>query len=303
MRKNELGPNLQSLQVFRRVVELRSFQAAAQSLGLSGGAVSKQVAQLEAEVGVRLLQRTTRSMAVTEAGQGLYQTAVRIHDELFNGLDLAREAHGRIEGLLRVAVPTSFALMWMSARVPRFLDLHPHITLDLSLNDGFVDLVAQGFDAAIRITQQLPDSGLVAHALGSVSRVAVAAPHYLAVAPPLEVPADLADHACLLYTQTPQPFEWPASGPGHPAIAVTGHYRVNNSVMLRDALVAGQGVALTPRFVVDDLLGSGALVEVLAAHRLPDLTASGLVAQPRYLPRKVRALFEFLKSEMATSAL
>ncbi|MDZ7919846.1 LysR family transcriptional regulator [Rhodoferax sp.] len=303
MRKNALGPNLQSLQVFRRVVELRSFQAAAQSMGLSGGTVSKLVAQLEADVGVRLLHRTTRSMAVTEAGQGLYQTAVRIQDELANGLDLARQAQSAVEGVLRVAVPTSFALMWMSSRMPRFMDLHPQITLDLSLNDSFVDLVAQGFDAAVRITQQLPDSGLVARPLGTVSRVAVAAPHYLAVAPPLDTPDDVAFHACLLYTQTPQPFEWPATVPGRSPVAVTGHYRVNNSVMLRDALVAGQGVALTPRFVVDDLLRRGALVEVLADHRLTDLTAFGVVPQPRYLPRKVRAFFEFLESEMAASPL
>ncbi len=302
MRKNAKTPSLPALQAFRRVVELRSFQAAADALGVSGGTVSKLVAQLEADVGVRLLQRTTRTVGVTEEGMGFYATAVRMDEELAAGLDEARQRAGSVSGLLRVAVPTSFALMWMSRRMPVFMATYPHITLDLSLNDSFVDLVAQGYDCAIRIAARLPDSGLVARPLGHTAQVLVAAPAYLDMAPPLRSPQDLADHACMVYTQTNQPLEWPATSPGQAPVTVSAHYRVNNSVMLRDALLAGQGLALTPHFVVADLLASGQLQEVLFAHRLPGLTVYGVVPQSRYLPRKVRAFLDFMAEEMALAA-
>lgn len=302
MRKNVKTPSLPALQAFRRVVELRSFQAAADALGVSGGTVSKLMAQLERNVGVRLLQRTTRTLGVTEEGMGLYATAVRMDEELAAGLDEARQRAGSVSGLLRVAVPTSFALMWMSRRMPVFMATYPHITLDLSLNDSFVDLVAQGFDCAIRIAGRLPDSGLVARPLGHTAQVLVAAHAYLDIAPPLHSPQDLADHACMVYTQTSQPLEWPAASPGQAPVVVSAHYRVNNSVMLRDALLAGQGLALTPHFVVADLLASGQLQEVLSAHRLPGLTVYGVVPQSRYLPRKVRAFLDFMADEMALAA-
>jgi DNA-binding transcriptional LysR family regulator len=301
MRKNERTPSLQALRAFRRVVELRSFQAAADALGVSGGSVSKLVAQLEADVGVRLLQRTTRTVGVTEEGHGLYTTAVRMDEELFAGLEDARHRASSVSGLLRVAVPTSFALMWMSRRMPVFMAAHPHITLDLSLSDSFVDLVALGFDCAIRIASNLPDSGLVARTLGQTAQVLVAAPAYLDVAPPLHNPQDLVSHACMVYTQTTQPLEWPATFPGQTAVKINAHYRVNNSVMLRDALLAGQGLALTPHFVVADLLASGQLLEVLPAYRLPDLTVFGVVPHSRYLPRKVRIFLDFMADEMAAS--
>jgi len=291
MRKNAKTPSLPALQAFRRVVELRSFQGVADALGVSGGTVSKLVAQLEADVGVRLLQRTTRTVGVTEEGSGLYAMAVRMDEELAAGLDEARHRAGSVSGL-----------MWMSRRMPVFMATYPHITLDLSLNDSFVDLVAQGFDCAIRIAARLPDSGLVARPLGHTAQVLVAAPAYLDMAPPLRSPQDLADHACMAYTQTTQPLEWPPTVPGQAPVAVSAHYRVNNSVMLRDALLAGQGLALTPHFVVADLLANGQLQEVLSAHRLPGLTVFGVVPQSRYLPRKVRAFLDFMAAEMALAA-
>jgi DNA-binding transcriptional LysR family regulator len=302
MRRNTRTPSLPALRAFRRVVELRSFQAAADALGVSGGTVSKLVAQLEADVGVRLLQRTTRTVGVTEEGNSLYATAVRVDEELVAGLDEVRHRADSVSGLLRVAVPTSFALMWMSRRMPVFMAAHPQITLELSLSDSFVDLVAQGFDCAIRIAEHLPDSGLVARALGQTGQVLVAAQKYLDVAPPLQSPQDLVDHACMVYTQTSQPLEWPATPAGQAPVVVNAHYRVNNSVMLRDALLAGHGLALTPQFVVADLLASGQLQELLPAYRLPDLTVFGVVPQSRYVPRKVRVFLDFMAKEMASTA-
>lgn len=281
------------------MVEQQSFTAAARHLGLTGGAVSKLVAQLEADVGVQLLQRTTRSLQVTEGGQRFYAAAVRLQEDMHSALDDARGSGASAGGRLRVAVPTSFALMWLARHVPVFLQAHPQLTLDLDLNDRYVDLVAEGMDCAIRIATTLPDSTLVAHPLGQVQRVLVAAPGYLASAPPLATPEDLLHHACLIYTQTDSPGAWPLRGtPGGTPLQVQGRLRVNNSVMLREALLAGQGVTLTPRFVVHDLLASGALVELLPTHRPAPLRIFGVVAQQRHLPRKIHVFLDFVARQL-----
>ncbi|HSV52610.1 MAG TPA: LysR substrate-binding domain-containing protein [Burkholderiaceae bacterium] len=287
------------MQAFRRVVELHSFNAAARSLEMSGGAISKLVAQLEEDVGARLLNRTTRTVSVSEEGAAFYEAAVRILEEVEIASEQARSQSSVAQGRLKVAVPTSFALMWLSSRVPEFLARFPQVTLELALNDRFADLVQEGFDCALRITTQMPDSQLVARPLGTVERVIVAARSYLKNAPPLEKPEDLKAHDCLLYTQTASPNEWPLTGTaqGRP-VEVRGSYRVNNSVMLRDALVAGQGVTLTPRFVVDDLLRSGALTEVLSAYRPQNHTLFGVVAHQRHVARKVRVFLDFIEEKM-----
>jgi DNA-binding transcriptional LysR family regulator len=296
-------PSLVGMQAFRRVVELKSFTAAARSLEMTGGAVSKLVAQLEADVGVRLLHRTTRTVAVSEEGQAFYAAAVRLQEDLTVAMGEARRGLTSPTGRLRVAAPTSFALMWLSSRMPAFMAAYPQLTLDLSLNDRFVDLVAEGFDCAIRITTQLADSSLVARRLGAVQRVLVASERYLADAPTLQKPEDLHNHACLIYTQTPDPGEWPLRGTANAApVVVQGRYRVNNSVMLRDALLAGQGLTLTPRFVVHDLLDSGQLQELLPAHRPHNLIIYGVVAHPRYASHKVQVFFDFLAQQMQHSA-
>lgn len=294
-------PNLLGLRAFRRVVELQSFRAAARSLEMTGGTVSKLVAQLEADVGVRLLHRTTRSVQVSEEGQAFYAATVRLQDDLAEAVEAARRGLASPTGRLRVATPTSFGLTWLSSRMPTFMAAYPQLTLDLSLSDHFVDLVADGFDCAIRITTQLADSTLVARCLGEVQRVLVASPQYLANAPALQKPQDLQHHACLIYTQTPAPGEWPLKGTANASpVVVNGRYRVNSSVMLRDALLAGQGLTLTPRFVVHDLLASGQLLELLPSHRPKNLQVYGVVANPRYASRKVKAFFDFLALQMAT---
>lgn len=293
-------PSLLGLQAFRRVVELKSFTAAARSLEMTGGAVSKLVAQLEAAIGVRLLNRTTRTVHVSEEGLAFYGAAVRLQEDLAAAIDEARSSAASPSGRLRVSTPTSFALMWLSKRLPALMDSYPLLSLDLSLNDSFVDLVAQGFDCAIRIATRLPDSGMAARRLGEVQRVLVASEDYLAKSPALLNPQDLQHHQCLIYTQTAAPGEWPLRGtPGGAPVVVSGRYRVNNSVMLRDALLAGQGVTLTPRFVVADLLASGQLQELLPSHRPANLLVFGVVAHPRHATRKVEVLFDFLARQIA----
>ena len=223
-------PSLPAMQAFRRVVEQQSFGAAARSLEITGGAVSKLVAQLEHDLGVRLLHRTTRSVSVSAEGQAFYRDAVRILDEVDAAAEAVRSGAAAPGGRLRVSLPTSFALAWLAARLPAFMRAHPQIELDLALNDRYVDIVQEGFDCAIRIATHLPDSTLVARRLGVVQRLLVAAPSYLDVAPPLAKPQDLGLHACLVYSQDGGPAEWSLQGAA--PLRTSGYCRVNNSVML-----------------------------------------------------------------------
>lgn len=288
-------PSVPALQAFRRVAELHSFRAAGESLGLSGGAVSKLVAQLERTLRTRLLHRTTRTVRLSDGGAAFYEAAVRILDDLDSATDALQARAAAPSGRLRVSVPTSFALRCLAPRLPAFVEAHPQLELDLVLNDRYVDLVQEGFDCAIRIAERLPDSSLVARALGDVQRCLVAAPRYVEAAAPLERPADLDCHVCLAYSQAGGPVAW-SFGRGAQAteVLVRPQCRVNNSLVLRDLLLAGLGLTLTPDFVVADLVADGRLVELLPAHRPPPLTVWGVVAHPRHVSHKVALFLDFV---------
>jgi DNA-binding transcriptional LysR family regulator len=280
-------------------VELHSFHAAARSLDMTGGAVSKLVAQLERDVGVRLLHRTTRSVSVSTAGSAYYESAVRILDEVEAASEAVRLTASAPGGRLRVSVPTSFALTWLSPRLPRFVAAWPRLELDLVLNDRFVDIVQEGFDCAIRVAATLQDSTLVARPLGRVQRLLVAARSYLEQAPALEAPADLESHACLLYSLAAAPEEWPMTLEGRAKpVRVHGICRVNNSVVLRDMLLAGLGVALVPEFAVGDLVRAGKLERLLPGFEPPPLVVHGVTAHQKYMPGKVRVFLDFMADEM-----
>jgi DNA-binding transcriptional LysR family regulator len=290
-------PNLPAMQAFRRVVELQSFGAAARSLAITGGAVSKLVAQLEQDLGVRLLHRTTRSVSVSTEGAAFYEDAVRILDEVDAATEAVRSESAAPAGRLKVSLPTSFAIAWLASRLPVFVGAYPQVELDMVLSDRYVDIVQEGFDCAIRIATHLPDSSLVARRLGSVQRLLVAAPSYLALAPPLRRPQDLSSQACLVYSQDGGPADWPFNGVA--PLPTNGHCRVNNSVMLRELLLAGLGVTLTPDFVVADLLASGRLVELLPRHRPAAHGVFGIVAHPRHVSRRVAAFLDFVGGQLA----
>lgn len=291
-------PSLAALHAFRRVVEKQSFKKAADELGMTGGAVSKLVANLEEDLGVRLLHRTTRAVAVTEDGTLFYETAVRILQEMEIATEALRSNGGQPKGVLKVSVPTSFALMWLSKRLPDFVVRFPGVKLDLSLNDRFVDMVEEGYDCAVRIATDMPDSSLFARSLGKVERVLVAAPRYLRFAKPLNEPQDLVHHQCLVYSLSRTPNQWRfGQNAAQTTVDIASAHRVNNSVMLRDMLVAGCGITLTPDFVVRDLLESGQLVEALPAYRPAPHVIYGIIAHKRFVPQKVRAFLDFIASE------
>lgn len=222
-------------------------------------------------------------------------------DKLERAVELARQETAIVRGILRVSMPSSFAVSWLASRLPSFQRNHPALELDIELDDRQVNLTEQGFDCAIRIATGLPDSSLVARALGHVHRVVVASPAYLRQAPPLHRPEDLAQHRCLIYSLSDAPNEWPLQDAEtrSTSVVVTGHYRVNNSLMLREAVAQGLGVALTPLFVVDDLLANGTAVELLMAHLPAPHSVYGVVAHRRHMPKKVSVFFDFVAAALA----
>lgn len=292
----------QGMRAFRAVVELKSFKAAGAQLGVSGSAVSKLVAALETELGAVLLQRTTRTLALTEAGSTFYESTVKVLDEINLVADRLREQAAQPRGLLRVSVPTSFALSWLSPRLPDFLVRHPGLQLEITLNDRFVDMVAERCDCAIRISTELPDSLLYARPLGHIARVLVAAPRYLKSAPPLRTPLDLAAHDALIYTLNVGGSAWPFVVDGQSVtVKVDGRLRVNNSVMMRDTLLAGVGLSLVPHFAVADLLASGKLVEPLPTCKPTPLRVYGMTTTSRHPLLKTRLFLDFMEQALRGS--
>ncbi|HYD60210.1 MAG TPA: LysR substrate-binding domain-containing protein [Noviherbaspirillum sp.] len=295
--------NLLTLRAFRYVVESNSFTRAGEMLEISPGNVSKLVSQLEQHLGARLLQRSTRKMSLTEAGRIYYALCIRVLDELDHAERAVQQLVEVPRGTLRVSVPISFGILWLSGRLPAFLRQYPEIRLDIVANDHYVDLVDGGFDLALRITRRLQDSSLVAKLLGEIPHVVVASPAYLKTAGKPSVPTDLARHNCLVYTLSQMPGEW-GFGEGKSAVTVPvqGNYHCNNSVMLRAALLEGVGITQTPLPVVEDLLKSRQLVTCLDDFKPPPHRFYAMLPQQRSVSPKVHAVIDFFAGQVGNAS-
>lgn len=283
--------SLEDLDVFARVAAAGNMSAAGRELGLAPAAISKRVRRLEERLGVRLFQRTTRQLTLTEAGQGFYERVVTILEGVEEAEAWAMRGIETVRGVLRVSAPTSFGRMHIAPHLQHFLDDHPQVTVDIVLSDAFVDLISEGFDIAIRIAE-LPDSSLVARRLAANHRLLCAAPAYLAKhGTPTKI-EDLADHVLLAHNTG----EWRLEGPEGPVVVkVQGRLRTNSSEVVREAVLAGAGIALRSTWDVGPELKSGQLVPVL-----PGIGGSRRVAihavypSRRHLEQKVRAFVDFL---------
>jgi len=284
--------------LFARVVETRSFSRAAAEFGLTQPTASKRIAALERRLGVRLLERSTRRLRPTAAGlefharcRRLVQEAEEIESSVRGG---ARSAAGRI----RVACPMAFGRMYVVPAVIRFLARHPEATIDLVMNDRFVDLVEEGVDLAIRLAN-LEDSGLHARALGEAPRVLVASPAYLRSKGVPKSPVDLEAHRFIVYAYFDSPERIELVGPAGGAEArVTASLRVNNAEAMRAAAVGGLGVAPLPVWCVADELARGGLQLVLPDWRLPANRVQMVYASARYVPARVQRFMDFLATEL-----
>lgn len=286
---------LAAMRALRRVVELGSFTAAADALGISHTVVSRQISHLEAKLGAQLLNRTTRRFALTAAGQDYYEASRHILD----ALDDADRAVGRHQasptGRLRINAPMAFGTEELAPWLPRFLERYPDLQVDLVCNDRIVDLIEDGFDVALRLTRGLPDSTLIAKRLASSQVMLVAAPDYLRRHGTPRTPHDLLEHNCLTYGQLARPHEWRFTAPDGADVTVTvrGNLQANNGVVLRTAALAGTGIATTASFIVHEDLRRGALLRVLADYAIRPRELYVLYPHNRHLSPKVRAFVAF----------
>ena len=266
MRKQSNPPDLQDLALFARVVELRSFSAAARALGTTTSATSKRITRLEERLGARLLERTTRRVLPTEAGAAFYARTARILSDVDDAENEVARLGGTPRGTLRVSAPVIFGERHLAPLLPAFFARHPAVRLDVSLSDGFVNLLADHFDVALRIGP-LVDSTLVRAKVGVAASVVVAAPSYLAREGTPRVPRDLLQHNCVRYSQISAAREWRFRGSkGELSVPVLGNFEVNHGGAMREAALAGVGIARLPDFLVADLLREGRLAQLLEEY-------------------------------------
>src|SRR5882724_8043735 len=291
---NRIMDPLDGIAAFARVVDSGSFSAAAHRLKISKSAVSAHVQRLEERLGVRLLNRTTRRLSMTEAGLAYYRHCARILAEA----EAAEQAAGALQreprGTLRISAPDSFGWMHVAPAVPAFLKRYPEVAVDITLSAAHVNLVDEGLDLAIRIGA-LEDSPLVVRKLAPSRLVACAAPAYLTEHGVPREPGDLAKHNCLCTNLLPWGDEWRLAGKrGEVRVAVGGTFRSNNAEMLRTAALDGIGVAVLPTWAVAQPLRTGALRRALEAWEPPASTIYAVYPGNRLMSMKVRAFVDHL---------
>ncbi|MEA1083111.1 LysR family transcriptional regulator [Sphingomonas sp. CD22] len=293
-------PDFEAWAIFAKVAERNSFAGAAEALGLANPTVSKAIARLEARLGVALLSRTSRRLSLTEAGRAALARAGRILQEGEALEDEAAEQSDVARGLVRISAPLSFGSAYVGATLPDFLSAYPEITLDFALSDRRVDLVAEGFDLALRIAA-LEDSSLLARRLCTVRILLVAAPAYLDAHGRPRHPAQLKDHCALAYTGGSSRGVWRFGHPQFGEETVEPPVRVwtDNADMLNPALLAGQGLALQPEFLVWREIREGRLEVAMPEWSVAPLGLHLITPPSPLRPRRVAVLIDHLAKALA----
>lgn len=282
--------------VFSKVVATGSLSAAARELGLSPAMVSRRLAALEARLGVRLLNRTTRSLHLTDEGAAYHESCARVLAEIEHANSTVAAGRQEPQGTLRVALPAAFGNQFVAPLIPQFAARYPDVQLALSLSDRSVDLVQDGFDLAIRIAA-LTDSSLAARKLAPNHRVVCASPDYLRRHGAPRTPDDLTQHNCLLAADFASSWDFRGPDGKRGSARVTGRYWCDNWEVLREWAVAGLGVALKSTWDVRRHLESGALVPLLPGYNFDsDVAIYAVYPHRRHLPAKTRAFIDFLAS-------
>ncbi|MCW5634171.1 MAG: LysR family transcriptional regulator [Rubrivivax sp.] len=291
--------SLAGMQVFIRVVETGSFSRAAAALGTTQPTATKAVAAAEKRLGARLLHRTTRGVTPTEVGALYYERCKLIVHEFEAAENLAMLRQGGLGGRLRISTSVAFGRRVMVPLVLHYMREHPHLAVDLSFDDRYVNLVEQGVDVAMRMGR-LADSSLGARYLGTNPWVMVAAESHLRDKGVPRRPRDLARHTCLVYSSVQGDDRWMLTGPdGHEqAVPVRGPLRSNNLSAILAAARAGMGLAILPRYVARESLAEGAVQEVMPDHRLPAQDLHAVFPSPKLVPHKVSHFIDWLKSEL-----
>ena len=285
---------LMGMRVFAAVVDAGSFAGAAEKLELSRGMTSRYVAQVERHLGVRLLNRTTRRLSLTEAGQDYYQRANQVLGLVEDAERSAAQGVAEPRGNLRINTSVAFGARHLGPVVTAYLQRFPHVKAELTLNDRMVDLVDEGFDVAVRIARKV-DPGLVARPIGQARVMACASPGYLKKHGTPRTPEELARHNCMSYAHTGQQHQWRFSRGGRGRkVVVTGNFNANNGDILCSAAASGLGVILQPTFLAHELLRDGLLVRILDGWEPEGYTIYAVYPSRQFLTPKVRTFIDFL---------
>ena len=293
-----------AMQAFAKVVELGSFARAAERLDISASACSRHVADLEAHLDARLLNRTTRSISHTDSGRAFHERCLQLLADLDEAEAAAHAGRGRARGTLRVTCSVNFGLRYLASLIAPFQARHPDVRLDVSLSDRMVDIVEEGFDLAIRIGES-GSTSVIARKLGETCMITCAAPDYLLRCGTPVTPGQLAAHNCLLYEYLTHRNEWRFADPqgGELRVRVGGSLQTNNGDMLAIAAAEGLGICNEPDFIVAGDLRAGRLVRVLADFAPPASVIHAVYPSRRHLSGKVRAFVDFLAEASATHGL
>ncbi|MCP5244796.1 MAG: LysR family transcriptional regulator [Burkholderiales bacterium] len=285
---------LEDMQVFIRVVDAGGISRAAEQLGLAKSAVSRKLVDLETRLGVRLLNRTTRTSSLTDAGRSFYERSIKIVDDVAELNTLTKASNTALEGTINLAAPLSFGLSHLAPAIDLFMKQHPELIININFSDRQVDLVEEGMDLAVRIAE-LKDSSLIARKLSPIRTVLCASPDYLQEhGTPTTLDA-LKQHQLLHYNLS-STSSWKLidkQGKQH-VIPVSAKIIANNGDFLKDMAVAGHGIIMMPTFIVWKAITEGKLVPVLPEYKPPQLNAYAVYPQKRYLSHRTKILIDFL---------
>ncbi|KXJ31194.1 MULTISPECIES: LysR family transcriptional regulator [Pseudomonas] len=289
----------QGMRIFVRVVDLGSLTAAAHTLALSTAQVSRLLAELESHLQTRLLHRTTRRLALTEAGERYLERCRRILQDVGEAEAEASGAHLKPHGHLRLHSMTGLGTQLLAPLVSRFCARYPHVEIVMTLSQNHPALLEDGHDIAITLDTELADSDFVAQRLGGVYSVVCAAPSYLALRPAPKVPADLAEHDCLRLLDPNFSERWVFAGPeGELQVAPRYVFQVNVAEALASVARQGMGICLLPSYIAVNYLRDGSLVRLLPNFRLRERTIHALYPSRRFLDAKIKTWIDFLKEEL-----
>ncbi len=288
---------LAGLRTFIRVAESGSFSAVAREIGATQPAVSRQISALEQHLDARLIQRTTRSLMLTEDGRDLLDHARRVLDCVEEAETAVGRRQGAPSGLIRIATPAMFGRLYVAPRMRRLLDRYPELSVELHMSDSITDMIAAGIDLAIR-GGSVQEASLVARRIGSSARAVVASTEYLERNGTPAHPSDLARHSCIVLLQGATPNEWRFDGPGGAvAVGIAGRFRTDSTEAIREVVAAGLGFALAPAWVFGDDLTTGRVQPVLQRYQAERVAIHAVYPSRRNLAPRTRAVIDFLLDE------
>ena len=286
------------------VIETGSFTAASERLGMSKALVSKYVGEVEESLGVRLLNRSTRRLALTEAGQRYYDQALPLLEEFIEMVDNVTGEQSSPRGLLRISVPVTFGEMSLAPLIPKFLKAYPDIGVDLQLSDKMIDMLEEGIDVVIRIGA-VDDSNLIAKQIQTLPLTLCASPDYLETygrpTTPEELSKAMTKHQCIIDSNFRVGKHWPMMSPQQKSTSIEVNSRItaNSPRAVKEIALAGGGIGMIPQFIVKDALADGRLEEVLPNYNTLEFGLFAIYPHRRYLSRKVRCFIDFLVKEFS----